>query len=110
MSQVPGRSAHASKHYRIRRRSDGQWSRGGWRTVADSDYSRKAAWTPDFHKAKIWKRHSDLNSHLTSIQTQCQRYGAAIPTDWEVVTFVVREEETQSFPLESLPLRYQPAP
>lgn len=79
--------------YRIRRRSDGHWSRGGTNTVSQRDYDRNRVWTSDFRKAKIWKRRSDLNCHLSAINVQCERYGGIFPQDWEVVTFEIREEE-----------------
>jgi hypothetical protein len=75
--------------YRIRRKSDGKWSRGGM----DAAYNDRH-WTDDPWKAKIWKRKSDLNSHLTLTVQQCQRRlkhsgRDDFPTDWQVVPFTV---------------------
>lgn len=77
--------------YRIRRKSDGKWSRGGMDTAYNDRY-----WTDDPYRAKVWRRKSDLNSHLTLITQQCHRRQQHTgrddyPTDWQVVPFVVQE-------------------
>ena len=92
--------------YRIRRKSDGKWSRGGWGPV--SELSENYGWTDSIRRAKTWKRRSDLNSHLTSIRQHCERYPQRnrFPIDWEVVAFQITETETEATPLDHL-LRYE---
>jgi len=85
--------------YRIRR-SDGKWSRAGW-VVKD----KECGWTDKIDRAKVWKRTSDLNNHLTSVRDYCKRYPHAVigvPSDWEVVVFEIKEVEKRSIPLTKL--------
>ena len=88
--------------YRIRRKSDGRWSRGGVDVVAGGN-TQDRAWTDKIERAKIWRQKNHLNSHLSQIQKYCDRYsGYQHPTDWEVVIFVVKEVESQALELKNL--------